>query len=492
MTNEQMREADRLAMASGMADTTLMEHAGRGVFEAVTKRFSPVPTVVICGPGNNGGDGFVVARLLAKAGWPLTLGLLGKRESLKGSAATMAERWVGPILPAEKTRPEEAGLIVDALFGSGLARPLEGTARLIVERIAASGGKVVAVDIPSGLNADTGHIGTAAAKACLTVTFFRKRPGHLLFPGRTLCGETIVADIGMADDTLLSIAPRTYQNGPAFWGEDFPRPHPEGHKYDRGHAVVVSGGPRHTGAARLAARGALRIGAGLVTVASPREALDVNAAHMTAIMLTKVDDGCDLARLLADKRYSSIALGPGAGLDETTRTRRDAALQSGAGVVLDADAISISGDDPQSLYDMIAAKPDRPVVLTPHEGEFARLFPDLAKGYPSKLERARRAARRSGAVILLKGPDTVVAAPDGRAVINSNAPPNLATAGSGDVLCGFAAGLLAQAMPPFAAAAAAVWCHGMAGQVVGAGLIAEDLPDAIIEVLKEIDRSVKQ
>ncbi len=490
LTTAEMYEADRLAIEADIAGVALMEKAGRGVAGAIAMRFAPVPVLVLCGPGNNGGDGFVVARLLEEEGWPVTLALLGERARLEGDAAEMAARWQGPVLPLAEARPEEAGLVVDAVFGAGLARPLEGAPRETIERVARAGCPVVAVDVPSGVDGDTGRVLGAAAPATLTVTFFRRKPGHLLYPGRGLCGETVTVDIGTPEAVLDTIRPKAAANGPALWASSFPVPAAEGHKYGRGHAVVASGGPWATGAARLAARGALRIGAGLVTVASPPEALAVNAAHLTAIMLTEAGDRPALARFLSDRRHNAALIGPGAGIDGTTRDRRDAILESGAAAVLDADALTVSARDPQELFDAIALRPGRPVALTPHEGEFARLFPDLGAEVGSKIERAREAARRSGAVIVLKGPDTVIAAPDGRAAINANAPADLATAGSGDVLGGLILGLLAQGMPAFEAAAAAVWCHGAAGQHAGAGLIAEDLPEAIPTVLAELRREV--
>lgn len=489
LTTAEMYEADRLAIAGGRPGAVLMENAGRAVASAILLRYPSAPVLVACGPGNNGGDGFVVARLLAQEGWPVTVALTGERERLKGDAAAMAAQWTGPVIPLAEARPEEAGLVVDALFGAGLTRPLEGAPHALVERIAAAARPVVAVDIPSGIDGDTGGVLGAAAAAELTVTFFRRKPGHLLYPGRRFCGETATADIGIPDTVLDTIAPPTSENLPALWAEKMPRADPQGHKYGRGHAVVVSGGPWTTGAARLAARGALRMGAGLVTVAAPREALAVNAAHLTAIMLAEAGDGPALAAFLSDRRRNAVLLGPGAGIDETTRARRDAALESGAAVVLDADALTVSADDPQALFAAVARRPERPVVLTPHEGEFARLFPDLPAPGSSRLDRAREAARRSGAVMLLKGPDTVIAAPDGRAAINANAPADLATAGAGDVLGGFVLALLAQGMPGFEAAAAAVWCHGLAGQTLGPGLIAEDLPEAVPAVLRELRRA---
>jgi ADP-dependent NAD(P)H-hydrate dehydratase / NAD(P)H-hydrate epimerase len=327
-----------------------------------------------------------------------------------------------------------------------------------------------------------------AVRAARTVTFARRKPGHLLLPGRVCCGPVAVADIGIADATLAELGGRTFANGPDLWGAAFPRPDLEAHKYKRGHAVVVSGGATHTGAARLAARGALRAGAGLVTVASPAEALAANAAHLTAIMLRRCDGAADLRDLLADARFNAVALGPALGVGTATRAMVEAALGPNRAAVLDADALTSFSDDARALAAAIRAQGAAKVVLTPHEGEFARLFAgvETVLTAASKLERARRAAELAQAVVVLKGPDTVIAAPDGRAAINENGTPVLATAGSGDVLGGVIAGLLAQGMGPFWAAAAGVWLHAEAGARFGPGLIAEDLPEALPAALRDV------
>jgi ADP-dependent NAD(P)H-hydrate dehydratase / NAD(P)H-hydrate epimerase len=327
-------------------------------------------------------------------------------------------------------------LVIDALFGAGLSRPVVGPLGDLVAALNASGAPVVAVDIPSGIDGATGQVRGHAVAAALTVTFFRKKPGHLLMPGRDHCGETILADIGIPSHVLDDIDPRLYENLPALWRAGLPMRQPASHKYTHGHAVAVSGGPWNTGAARLAAMAALRAGAGLVTVASPSAALPVNAAHLTAIMLVEADDGAELARLLEDRRKTAVLIGPAAGLSGSTRAKVRACLASGAAVVLDADALTVFADHPGELVEAIAEHPDRAVVMTPHEGEFKRFFSYLGELPESKVERALKAAQAVNAVVLLKGPDTVIASPDGRAAISANAPAWLATAGTGDVLAG--------------------------------------------------------
>jgi hydroxyethylthiazole kinase-like uncharacterized protein yjeF len=487
LTTAEMTEADRLAIAGGVPGIRLMEAAGRAVADAVT-RHAPGLVCVVAGPGNNGGDGFVCARILADRGYRVRLLLLGDRDRLKGDAAEAFRSWSGPVDAAEPAGLAGADLIVDALFGAGLDRPVTGTARAMIEAINETTGPVIAVDLPSGINGTSGAAMGIAVNASETVTFFRRKPGHVLLPGRLHCGPVEVVDIGIPESVLATISPRIFANARSLWAGAFPVPQPGGHKYRRGHAVVVSGGPSHTGAARLAARGALRAGAGLVTLASPRDALAVNAAASLAVMVRAVDGGDELASLLSDPRLNTIVLGPGGGVGAPMREMVMAALQGERAVVLDADALTSFAEEPATLFAAIKARAPSPTVLTPHEGEFARLFSinSQPSENKSKYDRGRAAAETSGAVVLLKGSDTVVAAPDGRASITENAPPWLATAGSGDVLAGFVAGLLAQGMSGFEAASAATWLHGEAGTEAGPGLIAEDLPEALRVVYRRL------
>ena len=482
LTPAEMARADALTIAAGTPGIVLMEAAGRAVADAVGHRF-PVGTriLVLCGPGNNGGDGFVAARILRDRGYLVRLALLGERDRLSGDARIAAERWPGPIETADAEGLTgafmQARAIVDALFGAGLARPLDGEAKAIVEAVNASRRPVIAVDLPSGIDGATGRVLGAAIEAEVSVTFFRMKPGHLLLPGRLHCGKVLTADIGIRPWVLGEIAPRLRRDLPELWQDRLRAPRLAHHKYARGHAIVVSGPMTRTGAARLAADAALRVGAGLVTLASPPAALAVNAAHLTAVMLARMEGAAGLAEILADPRHGAVVLGPALGVGEETAALLAAALASSAAVVLDADALTTIAADPSPTFATIAGR-TAPVVLTPHEGEFARLFPDLGERSVldlAKTERAARAAGRSGAVIVLKGADTVIAAPDGRVAIADNAPPDLATAGSGDVLAGLVGGLMARGMPGFEAACAGVWLHGECGRRAGPGLIAEDL-----------------
>jgi ADP-dependent NAD(P)H-hydrate dehydratase / NAD(P)H-hydrate epimerase len=480
LTIEQMGRADQGAIAAGIPGISLMESAGRAVADAIRARFPPARVAVLCGPGNNGGDGFVVARRLAEAGWPVRVGLLGARGRLKGDAALACATWQGAIEPLAPAVVESAGLVVDALFGAGLARPLEGEAAAVIAALREARQPVVAVDVPSGVHGDSGAVLGAAAPARLTVTFHRPKPGHLLLPGRELCGELVVADIGIPAAVTEGLGVQQWVNRPRLWEAARPRRMAAGHKYSFGHALVVGGGPAASGAARLAARAALRAGAGLVTVLCPEEALPIYAAQLTAVMVAPFADETGFARLIEDPRRNAVLLGPGGGVGEELRGRVLACLDLGKAVVLDADAITSFAARPAELFARIRS----PCVLTPHEGEFKRLF--TLEG--DKLSRARAAAAESGAVVLLKGADTVVAAPDGRAAIQADAPPTLATAGSGDVLAGLVLALLAQGMAAFEAAAAGVWLHAACARGFGPGLIAEDLEGRLPAVLSRLEQ----
>jgi len=490
LTPAEMAEADRLAPTLGVPSLELMERAGLAVAEEAQRMVRPGGRVaVLCGPGNNGGDGFVAARLLSERGFEVRLALIGAdRSALRGDAGVMASRYGSAILDGDAGVDmcrNWADLIVDALFGAGLSRPLSGAAEEVVAAMNASNRPILAVDVPSGLDGATGCAVGPVVAATRTVTFFRRKPGHLLIPGRRLCGPVALRDIGMPEAVLAAVRPQIHANARELWLGSYPRLQPDGHKYTRGHAVVVSGGIEMSGAARLCARGALRIGAGLVTVVSPPGALQAHAAQLNAMLLKAGAGPVDLSRLLEDKRFTAVGIGPGLGRSDMARDQVLTVLASGVATMLDADAISVAAAAPEALFQAIAAH-ERPVVLTPHEGEFKRLFPD-ASG--SKLERARAAARISGATVLLKGPDTVIAAATGEAAINENAPPWLATAGSGDVLAGFVTGLLAQRMPAFEAACAAAWLHGECANAFGPGLIAEDLPEVLPKVLAALPRA---
>ncbi|WP_417733545.1 NAD(P)H-hydrate dehydratase [Roseovarius sp.] len=507
LTAAQMRRVEMAAIESGeVSGLTLMERAGRGVVEAVFEEWpelaqAPHRAVVLCGPGNNGGDGFVVARMLRDWGWEVAVFLFGDPEKLPPDAKVNYERWremgeVGDLRRAPRFS-HEADLFVDALFGTGLRRPLEGAALAwAAERVSDpdAQAKTVAVDMPSGLCSDSGRElqeGTETVLAALTVTFHRPKLGHFLGSGPFKCGRMAVVDIGLktragAEVARLVASPRSHVLGKA----------EAGHKYGHGHALIISGGAGRTGAARLAARAALRIGAGVVTLGVPGSAQMEVALHITALMLRRLEDGEALREALNDTRINALCLGPGMGI-ERARDLVPVAVraQRRPCVVLDADALTAFAGAPETLFGMLHDK----CVLTPHAGEFARLFPDIAEKLTapaikgpaySKVDATREAANRAGCVVLFKGSDTVIAAPDGRCSINSaqygRAAPWLATAGSGDVLAGFMTGLLARGWPAMQAAEIAAWLHVECARDFGPGLIAEDLPEVLPRVLRAL------
>jgi hydroxyethylthiazole kinase-like uncharacterized protein yjeF len=444
LTVSEMGRADASAIAAGTPGLTLMERAGTAVADAVCARFARQAALVLCGPGNNGGDGYVAARVLKARGWPVEVRSFGEPATQDAQAASA--RWDGATRALNGAL--EPGLWIDALFGAGLSRPLSGPAASAALLMAEAPERVVAVDVPSGVPGDTGKPIGPAACAAMTVTFHAKKPAHLLEPGRSRCGEVVVADIGLgATDS------KTMENGPDLWLSRFPWP---------------------------TARAGLRIGAGLVTVLSPPEALAVNAGHLEAVMVRGFETDLELEQ--AAKDVDAAVIGPAAGVGEPTLLNVLALARTGAALVLDADAITVFRDDPEELFSLL----DRDDVLTPHVGEFERLFPGLLATSPERITAARKAAELAGAVVLLKGADTVIAAPDGRCAVNGNGSPWLATAGSGDVLSGYIGGLVAQGMESFEAACAAAWIHAEAAELHGPGLISEDLPGLTPAVLRRL------
>lgn len=473
LTVKEMYAADKAANESGIETYDLMEAAGRGVADAVIRLMPAAPVAVLCGPGNNGGDGFVAARRLRELGRNVTVCLLGDVDALEGDAARAAKEWDGPVSPLGEDSLDGAGVVIDALFGAGLSRPLEGAPAALADTAASRQIPVVAVDVPSGLDGDRAcpKGDGPAFRAALTITFFRKKPAHVLMPGAAYCGEIIVHDIGIPASVLPAINPAARENTPDFWKDGVPKPDAMGHKHSRGRLAVISGGEFMTGAARLSARAGQRVGAGFVTLYGDEAATRINAAHETSIVLKAAARGDAMVQAVKEFHPAATIIGPGAGRDDRTKDMVLGLLEAGSPVVLDADALSIFEDDEEVFYKALHDK----AVLTPHDGEFARVFPKEAGAKASKIEKARSAAKRSGAVVLCKGPDTVIARPDGLVLVNTVSSPFLASAGTGDVLSGMIGGLLAQGVEPFAAACMGAWIHGRAGQGIGPGLIAEDL-----------------
>ena len=476
---EQMKDADSAMIAIGIPGYALMQKAGEAVATTIMAHYSPCNVLVLAGSGNNGGDGFVAAQTLREAGWPVHVACTVERASLSVDVLRAAKDYEGEVVPFTLAAFDNAQLVVDALFGAGLSRDVAGLNEQMLLKAEALNLPIIAVDVPSGVCGNTGAVKGFAATAQHTVTFFRKKIGHLLLPGRSRCGQVTVADIGIKESVLKMNDLNFFQNTPGLWLHLLPRPSAQTHKYDRGHTLVVGGSIERSGAAKLAAYAALRVGSGLVSIASGAAALPVYASFMAALMVELVPSAAEFSALLADRRKNTVLIGPGAGVNEDTKQKVLASLSAGKMTVLDADALAVFEGNAKELFSAIAGT----VVLTPHEGEFERLFSGLVDMQQDKLARARAAAAISNAVVVLKGADTVIASPEGVAIINNNAPPVLATAGTGDVLAGMISGLLAQGMPSLEAAAAAVWMHGAAAIQCGPGMIADDLPERLPEIV---------
>ncbi len=475
-----MRSAEQAAMQAGISGWQMMERAGHSSAAIIQQYFDRKPVTVLCGPGNNGGDGWVIAESLRAAGWPVTVLSMVEKSSLSGDAATAAGQYHGEVWPLSVARLAEEGLFVDALFGTGLTRPLEDGAHEVIAALAARGAQVVAIDIPSGIHSDNGAVMGVAAQADMTITFGAKKIGHAMLPGRGYCGSVMVADIGIGAHIMAQRGETPLENSAALWTSELPHAVPSTHKYTRGAALVRGGEAHSTGASRLAAMAALRVGAGAVTIACTPDTLPIYAASCTAVMTKPYDTVDAFQRAFEDGKLRAALIGPGNGVNDATREAVFAALSVGKALVLDADALSVFSGKEAELFQTISST----VIMTPHQGEFERMF-SAVEG-TDKVSRTQGAAKASRSIVIHKGADTVIAAPDGRVVINTHAPATLATAGSGDVLAGLITGLLAQGMEPFAAACAAVWMHGEAATLFGEGLIAEDLPEMIPGVLQRL------
>ena len=477
LTPLQMAEADQLTIASGMPGIQLMEAAGHSVKDVVLAQYPQMRrAVILCGPGNNGGDGYVVARLLGSLGVQVSV-FANRPPKADTDAAIAAGTWRGTVAPLDDLTLGSGDVVIDALYGAGFKGTLEGTEAEAVAKVAASAVPVIAVDLPSGVDGNSGQTTGPAFRVDHTVTFFRKKPGHLLYPGRGLCGELHVSDIGIPARVLDGMALGLGENSPDVFRAVLPNPTATVHKYGRGAVGVFTGEMASTGAARLSAMAAQRAGAGAVTLIAPDDAIGALSGHVTSVMIRTADTALDIGPLLGGGKFGAFIIGPGFGRFRSLKDFVLALLEPrhAKPAILDADVFSAFAFEGDQLFAAIKAS-GQPVILTPHEGEFARVFPDLSKDDRlAKHERARAAAARSGAVVVLKGADTVIAAPDGRAAINANGVPGLATAGSGDVLAGFAGGLLSQGMPAFEAACAAVWYHADTGGRLDDGFTAEAL-----------------
>lgn len=488
LTTADSMACDRFAEMRGVTGTSLMRAAGQAVADAIVARWAPRRVLVLCGPGNNGGDGFIAAQALRQAGWPVSLVLLGDAAALRGDARWAFEQWSGATGAFGKAGLDDAELVIDALFGAGLTRPLEGALADLAVLLADRPIPVVAVDLPSGQNGDLSSPDGAAIQADLTVTFNTLKPAHILSPAAENCGEVVVADIGIPQDWGEEIPTLASLNTPEQWYANLSRPGAETHKHRKGRLLVFSGGASSTGAARLAARAGLRVGAGLVTLASPPAAMQVNAVHSTAVMLARWPEPGEAAAALEAARATVGVIGPALGVTDAGRRAVLSALSGETPLVLDADALGVFAEEPAALLGKL-----RPVdVLTPHVGEFERLFPGLLEGECNKISAVQAASERAGCAVLLKGSDTVIAKGGVGTRVNRHASPALATAGSGDVLAGMIGGFMAQGMTGFDAACAASWLHGDCALTLGEGLIAEDLEAVLPYRLQALHREARR
>lgn len=471
-TTEKMYQADQMAAENGISGVELMYNAGRAVFEEICHHFPKARVSIFCGPGNNGGDGFVIAQLLYEAGWSVNVVLMTPSDSFMGDAKFHLDRLSIPSFNCDDPEVWDCEVVVDALFGAGLSRPVGGEHARVIAAINELGKPVISVDIPSGIDGDTGEVRGIAIEATRTVTFERSKIGHHLYPGKHYVGDLSVCSIGIPKDVIQSLSLSVSLNDPKLWSGKYPWPDEEGHKFKRGHGVIISG-DQMTGAARLAALNARRVGMGVATIWAPDEA---------AARIHRVDQPGNIVtteqiqQVLGSKKIQACLVGPGLGRGEWQKDLVKFLWDTDLPLVVDADAINLLG----------YIQPSRrvaPTILTPHEGEFARLFPNLEG---SKVKRALEGAERLNATLLLKGADTVIAQATGDVRINDLASPWLATAGSGDCLAGICLGLLAMGMSPFDSAAMAAWVHGSAGKRLGPGLIAEDIEGQLPLILQDL------
>ncbi len=486
LTCDEVRIAEERAVEAGITLWALMRKAGQACADVLHAEFPDGRVIVLAGPGNNGGDAFVAAQRLRDLGRDVWLYDLAPKGDRTPEGQNALRALTGPRQPLEDMRLHREDIVLDGLFGAGLSRALTGEAAFAVEHVNASGARVVAIDVPSGVNGDLGAVAGPAIRADVTVTFCCKKPAHVLQPAASLCGEVIPAEIGFGKFVAAVGGNRLNENDPTLWSHALRWPAATSHKHQRGRLAVVSGGLANTGAARLAAQAGLRSGAGLVTLLCPPAALMVAASSLTAVMTSSFAGPDDL--LAQTERSTAIVIGPAAGITDATRECVERLAEAGRRLVLDADALTVFANGVARLAVQLVngEASGGAAILTPHAGEFERLFPGLLAGSPTRIDAVRAAANRMNCVVLLKGADTVIAAPDGRAVINSHATPFLATAGAGDVLAGVIGGLLAQGLEPFEAACAGAWMHGDAGLRVGPGLTAEDLGAALRDVLRAL------
>jgi ADP-dependent NAD(P)H-hydrate dehydratase / NAD(P)H-hydrate epimerase len=483
LNNQQMAEADSLVIESGVSGFDLMKRAGEGVADFIHIYYPGRNVLVLCGSGNNGGDGFIAAKKLQNGGHNVRLACLAPKDKLKNDALRAAQQWDGEIFPFENLTIDSGELIVDAVFGTGLVRDFIPPVKEIFEQIKNLNSDVVAVDIPSGVNGSTGESLSLTPHARHTITFCRRKIGHVLLPGREFSGTVHVVDIGIPDEVVEQVGSTATENRPHLWRSSLRRKTASCHKYDYGHAILY-GGPRMTGAACMSAYAALRTGAGVCTIVANPDTADIYRHYMPNIMYEPIEALKDFDTHLADGRRNAVLMGPGAGQENRADLKRlieSVCKRRDRKIVLDADALTVFADNPEVLYRMLRNREN--VVLTPHEGEFAKIFPGIQG---TKIERAEQASVLTNATIVLKGFESVIAAPGRKSVVNTYSSPYLATAGSGDVLAGIIVGFIAQNVPVFESSCAAVWLHSEAARAFGPGLVATDIIELIPAIIGKL------
>lgn len=470
-TIDQIKQAEKLTKDAGVEEIDLIERAGRGIAEFIANRFDRRPVVFLCGPGSNGSDGFIAANILDRAGWNVRVYCSKPVVMMEGVTAQAAKMWTGDIEMLSEIVLDDDYIVVDAVLGSGLNRALPSEITETFNAVRQEDVTVVAVDVPTGLRSDL-TVDPNTLKANYTITTTRPRIEHVLQPGAQYCGRIHVIDIGINPTTFAGMDVSAHLNSPELWSHYWRVPDSHTHKYIRGH-VGILGGSELIGASRLAVSGAMRSGAGLGTIVTTKEAAKVYQAVVAPeVMVRGFDNAKEAADKMQERHVSVCLIGPGAdeslSMEDLARECAEHDMQ----VVLDGDAL---GNVPLEYA----------TVITPHDGEFARMFPDLVD-IPNKLDRAKKAAAKANCIVVLKGMDTIIASPDGRAYVNNKASPWLSTAGSGDVLAGSVAGCLAQKLPPFEAACSAVWIHGTASLKLSPGMVASELPIAMARTLTDI------
>ncbi|PPR34247.1 MAG: Bifunctional NAD(P)H-hydrate repair enzyme Nnr [Alphaproteobacteria bacterium MarineAlpha6_Bin3] len=481
LTCKDHTDLDKKTIKKFMSGYKLMENAGKIIFEIIKKKFNKNKNIkILCGSGNNGGDAFIVAKLLKENGFKnIELFCLITKNKLKGDAKLAAEKININIQNISNLKITKGNLIIDGLLGSGLNKNIAGNLKKIIEKINSKNHYCISIDIPSGINGDTGEIKGVAVKSDLTITFTKKKPGHLISPGKEYSGDVIVKNIGI-DLKKLFFKPRIYENNPNIWKKDFPWPNQNSHKYTRGFTLIICG-EKITGASRLAARGAARIGCGLLCLGVPKKSFNIYATENPIALIETIDDEADLKNILKDKRINTILIGPGLGVNKKKLNLILKVIKDKKRiVVLDADAL-------KNNFKKIAEKSNSEIIVTPHYGEFSKILKNLKiKKTNDNLSLAKKFVKKTKYNLLLKGNSTIISSNDGKIVINTNSSPFLATGGSGDVLAGMITGLIAQGMKIFESCCAATWIHGEIAKKLGPGLIAEDLPDMIPKILKKL------